>query len=1302
MVNEAVSPTLAKSVGGCQAPSSTRVKGNVVVSALRSGWGSTRGDAAANHHDSVGSRGPLFSLFKPELKSLPMHLTWSRSQGDALLASTEETWEFNHPVKWEWRRSSPDSLVALNLHEASSDKPPSPNMTQGEGAYTKSGVRAWSLCWDAAAALQLQNDSRVHDGKRQQTRWAAHEHGAEESGKEKEKVAIRRNMAWSAAGCWNLRGARRYGRAPASSAPGEARLPGGSTAVEAMKWQWHSRTSTGAPCFEGDGEGERGQMRVMTQRSWQGASAGTSVNPRSGGEIWAVRYDDYDGQQRPAPPAPAPAPALSTQPGGARDAMFRDRGAQRSLLAQISASRQVGNAKAGAVARCAVSGRARGRILNALMGPLPHRRRRCRDEQSAIPPMGTVRIGLSVVSFFSPFSPAARRGRYLVVRSWRSLGRILRCDGGRERWRWDRTAANGKPPGGHHTYRPPVDVKDDDPSMARATGQRLPLHTPMSKALDLGRAAAARCSCPDAVLADRGMTWGRRDMEPCSRGQQQGGLYGSLCVDGCLYLSVPFVSRRVLQHCVWKSSYTIRDVTDALFAADLMRSDGRPRPVTTSFRSRRPLDSWSSRLNRPFVGFVLHPPYRAGHGAARRIVPRKAAVMRFGSTPSGSFPTSADILHFSPARTMEPWRLGPCRPPHLAAFPMAVHSAAPVPGRCRLSPPPPPASSSGLLASFWVFCSPAHPVNQFSPARPYRPRHQRLSTLPPTPAATAEASSCPDPTPPAIYLNFNGPRTSLRIHMIMVEQQYLAPGLPHSDGLAGASNLPDGARSAATAPPTSAYPDFAPYGAEQVSSSYNLSSQCDSNLLTPISAAGSPPLHHLRKPVRHYPPPPSPAAQQPTPPGSSKMYHHSWGQFDMNGQTSQASSPMAPHAPVAPDYMEGNPYQVGREREPPIPPVPYMGVFRVSDGAESQQMPQPYYPLNPADQHNPMLVGNHPSMPMDLQPRGMPGPPLLNEPHPSHYRQQHRHSSADESALHGMPDRPRSINGSPRRRMVQTNGRVKKRAAKSRAGSSRANVPEDPLDEHKNCLGDEVPPALKSSCPAEELCIFESRWKHRHQKGQDMWESIQNDFNERFHKCPGKEMLQMKFKRGRSKYYDWLDKDVQILGEAWAKVEDERYQLILAKFLELGGSRNMRLSASDVEVKVVNDLRLEEGLYMESHGNASIRRRRKTSSTKKRSSGRSMEDTDMPLSDELMSVSSHNTQDDEVINQVHSRRHPNWDEVSSGGNDMMDMNMWDQSIKIIPGVVPPQRQERVAQQACEQMLRVNPGTQQAFGRRRGS
>ncbi|KAF4964089.1 hypothetical protein FSARC_7965 [Fusarium sarcochroum] len=504
----------------------------------------------------------------------------------------------------------------------------------------------------------------------------------------------------------------------------------------------------------------------------------------------------------------------------------------------------------------------------------------------------------------------------------------------------------------------------------------------------------------------------------------------------------------------------------------------------------------------------------------------------------------------------------------------------------------------------------------------------------------------------------------------MVEQQYIAPGLPHPDGLSGASNLHDSIPTTVASP----YDDLTSYSS--VSSSFNsIPGQCDPNLLTPISVVGSPPLHGLSKIVHQYPPPPSTPNQQPSPPGSSKMYHQQWpGQFDVNGQSSQTSSPMAPQPPVAGEFLHANYVHEGRRT--PGPPEPYMGAFRP--------------PVNHQDH---MMIRDNQHVPMGMHHREMPPAPLLSEPHPNQYRQ--GRPSPENSGLHNLPsDVPRSLTGSPRRRSaLQAPGRVKKRQSK-RPGPSRTAVPDDPVDEHKNCFGHEVPPTLKSTCPDEERCIFDSRWEHRHQKGQDMWESIQSDFKDRFQKCPGKEMLQMKFKRGRSKYIEWIDKDDAILRDAWNRVEKSRYQMILDTFHEMGGSRNMLLSASDIEVKVVSDLKLEEGLYMESHGDANIRRRHKSVSTRKRA-GRGIDDNDMPTNDEMMSVGSHNTHEDEVINQVHGP--PNFkmeDDGPGGQHNMMDMHLWDQQMKMEPGVMP-QRNDRM------QPL-MSPTSQTMYGERRGS
>ncbi|XEU98208.1 hypothetical protein FSHL1_003495 [Fusarium sambucinum] len=511
--------------------------------------------------------------------------------------------------------------------------------------------------------------------------------------------------------------------------------------------------------------------------------------------------------------------------------------------------------------------------------------------------------------------------------------------------------------------------------------------------------------------------------------------------------------------------------------------------------------------------------------------------------------------------------------------------------------------------------------------------------------------------------------------MIMVEQQYIAPGLPQSAGLSGAPILHD------PIPTTTAsvYHELTSY--TTISSPFN-GIPCDPNLLTPVSVVDSPPLHGLSKIGPHYPPPPSTPNQQPSPPGSSEMYHQQWaGHFDVNGQSPAASSPMTSQAPGGGEFLHASYVHDGRRT--PGPPEPYMGAFGVSNGPEPQTMDHPYYVnMGPPVDHQVQMGIHH---------REMPATPLLSESHPIQYR---RRQSPEDSTLHTQSAGvPRSLTASPRRKPAfQTSGRVKKRHSK-RPGTSRSAAQEDPVSEHKNCFGQEVPPTLKSTCPDEERCIFESRWKHRNQKGQDMWESIQGDFHDRFQKRPGKEMLQMKFKRGRAKYFDWIPKDEDLLREAWLRVEKNRYQQTLEVFHELGGSRNMRLNASDIEIKVVNDLKLEEGLYMESYGSANIRRRRKPESVRKR--GSHGVDNDMSVNDEMMGIGSHTTHEDDVINQVHGI--PNMKMEEQGPRDhpnMMETQMWDQQMKMDPGTMP-QRNDRM-----QHMMRLSPISQPMYEGRR--
>lgn len=98
----------------------------------------------------------------------------------------------------------------------------------------------------------------------------------------------------------------------------------------------------------------------------------------------------------------------------------------------------------------------------------------------------------------------------------------------------------------------------------------------------------------------------------------------------------------------------------------------------------------------------------------------------------------------------------------------------------------------------------------------------------------------------------------------------------------------------------------------------------------------------------------------------------------------------------------------------------------------------------------------------------------------------------------------------------------------------------------------------------------------------------------------------------------------------------------------------MRLSASDIEVKLVNDLKLEENVFMESFGDIGIRRRRKLNA-RKRVGGRGHDEAES-LNDEITSVSSHNTHEDDVINQVHGLRE-NFDHDSTMSPELIDNQM---------------------------------------------
>lgn len=98
----------------------------------------------------------------------------------------------------------------------------------------------------------------------------------------------------------------------------------------------------------------------------------------------------------------------------------------------------------------------------------------------------------------------------------------------------------------------------------------------------------------------------------------------------------------------------------------------------------------------------------------------------------------------------------------------------------------------------------------------------------------------------------------------------------------------------------------------------------------------------------------------------------------------------------------------------------------------------------------------------------------------------------------------------------------------------------------------------------------------------------------------------------------------------------------------------MRLNPSDIEVKVVNDLKLEEHLYMDNFRELEIRRRRKVP-TKKR------QNDDMTTAEDLMVADPRvgTLNEDDVINQVHSRRDMRWETNSSAHGEVVDLPSWE-------------------------------------------
>lgn len=392
------------------------------------------------------------------------------------------------------------------------------------------------------------------------------------------------------------------------------------------------------------------------------------------------------------------------------------------------------------------------------------------------------------------------------------------------------------------------------------------------------------------------------------------------------------------------------------------------------------------------------------------------------------------------------------------------------------------------------------------------------------------------------------------------------------------------------------------------------------------------------------------------------------------------------------EYAEQQPYLTDGRRTPGPPPEPYMGGYSVSNAAAEyhqggvQSHNAPYYVPQIANHgllDTPMHMGD---------PRVVAGAASAGASLPSQHTNpayHHGHREGEAASPFSRTVEPRGDVGSPKRRATQAPNRVQKaqsNSARRKASTSRGTGQTfDPSEDNKNCLNQEVPPTLRDDCTGEELALFQLRWEHRDKKGDSMWDLIRSGLTERFDKPYEKEQVQMKYKRARSKYIVWLSEDVsnplpplfccslasnhvltyasqeKLLEEAWREVEKSRYQLILDKFLELGGSRNMNASPSDIEAKLVVSHKFEKDIYIEDLQDIPVRRRRQPNPRNRRANGGRTDNED----NRLQGLQDQTIDEDEVIDQIHGRRGSR----AMLSPEMMDMQTTDgQRFRTEPGV----------------------------------
>ncbi|KAJ3496407.1 hypothetical protein NLG97_g2680 [Lecanicillium saksenae] len=422
------------------------------------------------------------------------------------------------------------------------------------------------------------------------------------------------------------------------------------------------------------------------------------------------------------------------------------------------------------------------------------------------------------------------------------------------------------------------------------------------------------------------------------------------------------------------------------------------------------------------------------------------------------------------------------------------------------------------------------------------------------------------------------------------------------DHMSSINSLPDpmdlSDSSTTGASPPSDFPELLPFA---TASSYHINADCGL-LLSPVSSVASPPMHQVVKQYALFHD--TPLHNLPSPPNSGKMFYPDWNtQFGLE----QRPGPNDDVAIPQEFYMQ--------ERCTPDPES-YLGSYSLADSQSHSVLNQPAPYFVPV----PHLGSNGPTLTHDNSVESADSPNTLE--------------TASEVSTPGEDSKTDIVSQErvSRKRSISAVPELKKEEDED----SDMQADQDSADETYSGSRRSSSAGLKDNCPDEERCIFLSRWEHRDKKGQDMWDSIQEDYYNEFEKEQCKETLQMKLTRGRSKYIKWLEKDEEILLQAWQNMERNRYKTLLEEFYKLGGSRNMLLNPSDVEVKTVVDLGLEEELYVEGVNEMELRRRCRFLTGKKKTGSRNAEEPGISYSGP--SLFGREVDEDEIITQANQAK----------------------------------------------------------------